>query len=252
MQHPPSVSNGPTVHECGPQMSLSACLLHFACDLLECRVSELFVAGASSISGDQGFLLKGRVKIYRPGRHSHISRWGRGRRVRTHTPIHTHTTRTCISAHTHTRRQRKEGGRLWWSGRLRGQSEVGPRVVWRGDRDRLSVVCVCVCLAVTQTPWGVADSHQLPVNNVRRRRKVKTRRKQLRVCAVASQPITARRILRSKFSKNAGGVVPRATFPQHDSACCELNSPDMMRKSSQFRENVWDTKKKKTQYMNCL
>ena len=148
MQHPPSVSNGPTVHECGPQMSLSACLLHFACDLLECRVSELFVAGASSISGDQGFLLKGRVKIYRPGRHSHISRWGAGDVCAltlqyTHTHTHTHNTDMYIS--THTRRQRKEGGRLWWSGRLRGQSEVGPRVVWRGDRDRLSV-CVCVCV----------------------------------------------------------------------------------------------------------
>ncbi len=43
IQHPPSMSNGSTVHESSPQMSLSACLLHFACDLLDRRVSELFV-----------------------------------------------------------------------------------------------------------------------------------------------------------------------------------------------------------------
>lgn len=145
MQHPPSVSNGPTVHECGPQMSLSACLLHFACDLLECCVSELFVAGASSISGDQGFLLKGRVKIYRPGRHSHISRWGRGRRVRTHTPIHTHTTRTCISAHTHTHadRGRREGGCgevAGWGDRVRWGQGLCDEGTGTGCR-----LCVCAC-----------------------------------------------------------------------------------------------------------
>lgn len=101
----------------------------------------------------QGFLQKGPVKIYRPGRHSHISE-GRAR---------------CCTA---THREKREGGAV---------EGFGDRVRWgqglcdkgTGTRCQLclqgsDVLCVraCVCLVVTQTPWGVAEGWQLPLNNM--------------------------------------------------------------------------------------
>lgn len=99
MLYPPSTSNGSNsawmqstnVIECMPP---SFCLWPV-------RVPCLWAicGGASSISSDQGFLLKGRVKIYRPGRHSHISD-ERGETC-AHSHSNTHT-EMYNSTHTHT------------------------------------------------------------------------------------------------------------------------------------------------------
>lgn len=55
-------------------------------------------------------------------------------------------------------------------------------------------------------------------------------------CAVASQAITARRVLRSKFSKK----MPRATFLQHDSACRELHDEKKFLRLWKQKKSIWD------------
>lgn len=94
----------------------------------------------------------------------------------THTHAHaSRHLRTCLSAHTHTHRQTEEG----WGGKVAG---YGNRVRWghrlcdKGTGTRclwclswvvmLVVGGACVCVWLWRTPTGVAECHQLPVNNV--------------------------------------------------------------------------------------
>lgn len=159
---------------CMQSTNVSACRLHFAHDLLKWCVSELFEvvllpSAAAKVfcwSEEPRYTERADAAIFQAAegdacaltlQHTHI-------RAKADMFISTHTDR---------------GGRWWWwwwSGRLRGQSEVGPQVVWQWDRDKLSAVCVrvmflrvCVCVCghawQWQTPWSVADN-QPPVNNV--------------------------------------------------------------------------------------
>ncbi len=82
-------------------MSLSSCLLYFACDLL---VPHLWaICGcASSISSDQGFSAEGTSQDIQTRPTWPYFRWER-ECVRTHTPMHTHWgTHRHVYQHTHT------------------------------------------------------------------------------------------------------------------------------------------------------
>lgn len=107
LQHPPSVSNGSTVHACRPQMSFSACLLHFACDLLRVLCLGAICGGASSISSHQGFSAEVKSQDIQSGQTQPYFRWQRETCAHSHSNTHTSRhTGTCLSAHTQT----EEGG----------------------------------------------------------------------------------------------------------------------------------------------
>lgn len=150
------MSNVSTVHECSPQMSLSACLLHFTCDLLERRVSELFVVVLLPSAATKVFCWRDESR-YTDWADTAIFQMGEGDVCsHTHTLQYTHFKAHMdmyISTHTHTHPQRREVVVKW---QAKGTEWGGARgCVTKGQGHAVACVCqgkwcldVCVCAGV--------------------------------------------------------------------------------------------------------